>query len=285
MKIVEVVSIFLILTILVTCQESRAQPLDFVDSNSTQILELTNGTYVWSAEEDLQEDVEIEWTDVGKGETKASTAEKKNFAKMATKIFAALKDLKEYVGKVMTDVLAAGKDILAALNNYQTRTIEFKIPEEFPIKKNNKLVELPFLGKEYNITFDLFITEDPSGYENFLHFSNEGGNFENHRCRTPAAWIFGGSRRMIRLYSLIDGHRAKDFYPGPLSLKTWQSFEISQYFNGTEMVFNMKLDGSTEVEHINSKPQAFKNVKIYAGDPWNPPAKGKMRNLVVETSA
>ena len=43
----------------------------------------------------------------------------------------------------------------------------------------------------------------------------------------------------------------------------------------------MKINPKNNI--VNSKPQKFENVKVYAGDPWSPPVDGKIRKLSIET--
>jgi len=143
------------------------------------------------------------------------------------------------------------------------------------------------LGKEYTITFQLLLTaETPdtssSNAGSIIHFT-VGGNYGNHGDRTPALWVYSGTEIVLR--SAIDGQDNYHDFPDlpAISLNTWHTVEISQLSNGSEIVFYMKLDGSTIATKINNQPRSFKNVKIFAGDDWFPAAFGKMKNLIVKT--
>ena len=45
----------------------------------------------------------------------------------------------------------------------------------------------------------------------------------------------------------------------------------------------MKVNGKTELRVPNKVAAMFKDVKVYAGDPWYPAQDGKIRNLVLVT--
>ena len=47
----------------------------------------------------------------------------------------------------------------------------------------------------------------------------------------------------------------------------------------------MKLDGKVLHSVVNTKPESFENVMVYASDPWHPTVNGKLRNLVLAKNA
>jgi hypothetical protein len=64
------------------------------------------------------------------------------------------------------------------------------VREEMSIRKNNLITTLPFIGKEYKISFDLFVSKfQVSGYHrSVIHFTT-GGNHGKYGDRTPGIWI------------------------------------------------------------------------------------------------
>ena len=54
-------------------------------------------------------------------------------------------------------------------------------------------------------------------------------------------------------------------------------FEIFQ------LVFIIKIDGTSFVEESNNDGRIFRNVQIYTGDKWYHPADGNIKNLKFET--
>ena len=45
----------------------------------------------------------------------------------------------------------------------------------------------------------------------------------------------------------------------------------------------MKVDGAVVATKKNKNPRSFEKIKMFAGESWYDPAKGKIRNLVVKT--
>jgi len=157
---------------------------------------------------------------------------------------------------------------------------------------SSQLGEVDFLGEEYTITFQLLLTAGTpaptsSTAGSIIHFTIGGNCCGVPGDRTPALWVYNGTEIVLR--STIDGQANYGILPGQfpdlpaISLNTWHTVEISQLSNGSEIVFYMKLDGSTIATKINNQPRSFKNVKIFAGDDWFPAAFGKMKNLIVKT--
>merc|ERR1719250_476992 len=171
-------------------------------------------------------------------------------------------------------------------------TLVFEKKQEFILTRNNKLGEVDFLGEEYTITFQLLLTAGTpaptsSTAGSIIHFTIGGDCCGVPGDRTPALWVYNGTEIVLR--STIDGQANYGILPDQfpdlpaISLNTWHTVEISQLSNGSEIVFYMKLDGSTIATKINNQPRSFKNVKIFAGDDWFPAAFGKMKNLIVKT--
>merc|ERR1712013_449227 len=171
-------------------------------------------------------------------------------------------------------------------------TLVFEKKQEFILTRNNKLSEVDFLGEEYTITFQLLLTAGTpattsSTPGSIIHFTIGGDCCGVPGDRTPGLWVYNGTEIVLR--STIDGQANYGILPDQfpdlpaISLNTWHTVEISQLSNGSEIVFYMKLDGSTIATKINNQPRSFKNVKIFAGDDWYDAAFGKMKNLIVKT--
>ena len=45
----------------------------------------------------------------------------------------------------------------------------------------------------------------------------------------------------------------------------------------------MQVNGKTEIKVTNKVAAMFKDVKVYAGDPWYPAMDGKIRKLEIVT--
>jgi hypothetical protein len=81
--------------------------------------------------------------------------------------------------------------------------------------KNNLIAELPYLGKEYKIAFELLITEFASDpYESVIHFGL-GGNAEKYEDRALALWL--NKAKFLHITSSISGNR-NHYYNTPVDL-------------------------------------------------------------------
>ena len=97
------------------------------------------------------------------------------------------------------------------------------------MKKADRLVKtLPTLGKEYRVSFDIFINSFNTGWESVLHLTATGKDCCNYGDRVPAVFINGGSKK-FHISSALNGN-GNSYYNVPSSLRTgeWINVEISQ---------------------------------------------------------
>ena len=101
----------------------------------------------------------------------------------------------------------------------------------FDMVKNNLIAELPYIGKEYKISFELLITEFASApYETVIHFGL-GGNVEKYGDRAPAVWL--NKDKYLHIASSISGNR-NHYYNTQVNLEEnkWIKIELSQTLTG-----------------------------------------------------
>ena len=58
---------------------------------------------------------------------------------------------------------------------------------------------------------------------------------------------------------------------------------ISQTLEGGRYMFRIDIEGEEVHAVENSQPEEFKDVKVYASDPWHDVQPGSIRKLVVES--
>jgi len=162
--------------------------------------------------------------------------------------------------------------------------VVFHNAEEFTITKDKKLGELLVLHRQFIITFQLSITAPSTAALNIIHFTIGGYNGK-YGDRVPGIWVWRGSELGVR--SAISGNQ--DYYAPyttpDIALNTWHDIEVAQLAFENEVYFSFKIDGTTYANVKNADAREFKNVKIYAGNPWENPCKGKIRNFEVKTMA
>ena len=107
--------------------------------------------------------------------------------------------------------------------------------QSFPISRNNKLEELPFLGRQYVIFFELYMENivDPNDKcTSIVHFTI-GGNHENYGDRTPALFY---CKDGLVVASAIDGDSSNDFRKHTLVAGHWYKFFVSQLLVNNQVI-------------------------------------------------
>ena len=96
------------------------------------------------------------------------------------------------------------------------------------LKKNHLVTELPYIGKEYRVGFELMLTNyGTSGFNNVIHLTL-GGDAGGYGDRSPACWV--GSDKKMHCASAIDGNANGGWYSHEpiLELNKWIRVEVSQ---------------------------------------------------------
>ena len=94
--------------------------------------------------------------------------------------------------------------------------------------KNQLITELPYIGKQYNISFDLLITKfDTTEYQSVLRLTL-GGNIKAYGDRAPAVWVH--KDKYLHVSSSINGNNNLwyNVKSVPLFEKIWYTVKISQ---------------------------------------------------------
>ena len=114
----------------------------------------------------------------------------------------------------------------------------FKKDEQFAITKNNLLGVLPYLGRTYEITYQVFLNKVSGGAGAFsiLHLTT-GKDCCDYGDRTPALWTNSNNFCFVR--SAINGiGDYKKNIDHQLTAQKWYNFEISQLLNSDGEVRN-----------------------------------------------
>merc|ERR1712142_1272513 len=159
-------------------------------------------------------------------------------------------------------------------------------PELVP-KKDQLITVVPYMGKEYEVSFELYLNSYPTAdWTSVLHFTRSG-NAHSYGDRCPGVWLSGHANhyRLLHVASAVDGVTnmwidTQKIYP----LKTWIKIRISQALVYGQFVYAVVVDGQTVHKEVNDVAAMFTDVKVYAGDPWYPAQDGKIRNLTLKTN-
>merc|ERR1719430_1462362 len=154
---------------------------------------------------------------------------------------------------------------------------------EIKLEKNKKLDELPYIGKEFSVSFELFLDSYPAAdvpFASVLHLTL-GENMAKMGDRIPAVWIMPSKE--IHVVSAVSGKiSGKEKYP--VESGKWVKMEINQKLVDGKYMFEVLINGESKRSEENTTPAKYDNIKVFAGDDWYPAADGKIRNLMISTS-
>nr|XP_047137903.1 uncharacterized protein LOC100212432 [Hydra vulgaris] len=180
-----------------------------------------------------------------------------------------IKDLSIVNGKpddeLLPNVLLITKDYLEMLT------------EEI-LKKNNLVATLPYLEKTYSVSFELMPRSYSQGWKSVIHLTI-GQNIGQYGERTPAVWFLHDGSGRLAIASAISGNQNYYFLTDPLNLNEWSNLRILQYRNNGVYIFSVYINGKLIHSIENTKPQSFKNVKVYTADPWYDAQDGSIKDL------
>merc|ERR1719222_102057 len=153
---------------------------------------------------------------------------------------------------------------------------------EIKLEKNKQLDELPYIGKEFAVSFELFLDSYPASdvpFANVVHLTL-GENMVKMGDRIPAMWI--RPTKEIHVASAVSGqHSSAASYP--VESGKWVKVEINQKLVDGKYMFEVLINGESKRSDENTTPAKYDNIKVFAGDDWYPAADGKIRNIRIAT--
>eukprot|EP00091_Calanus_sinicus_P012101 TRINITY_DN2742_c0_g1_i2.p1 TRINITY_DN2742_c0_g1~~TRINITY_DN2742_c0_g1_i2.p1 ORF type:complete len:262 (-),score=44.39 TRINITY_DN2742_c0_g1_i2:443-1228(-) len=140
---------------------------------------------------------------------------------------------------------------------------------------------MDYIGKEYKISFEVFITKTGAdAFHSVIHFTI-GGNADQYGDRTPAVWITN-TRTMV-IASAVSGNLNTNWNFAGIPEQKWIKVEISQTLVEGKYMFEASVEGLPKISVENTQAAKFGPVKVLTGDDWYNPQEGQIRNLVIET--
>ena len=154
--------------------------------------------------------------------------------------------------------------------------VEF-IKDEQTLKKSNLVAVLPKLGKQFYIFFQIKLNSFSHGYRSVIHLTLGEDNVK-YGDRIPGVWIY---EQKLYVAFAINGNKNEYFYSKPLSLNQWISVQISQNNPRMVRVFEVYINEEKVYAKQNFKSYNFKNINVYAGDPWYEVQDGSIKDFFV----
>ncbi|XP_065679558.1 uncharacterized protein LOC100201038 isoform X2 [Hydra vulgaris] len=139
---------------------------------------------------------------------------------------------------------------------------------------------IPKLNKEFLLSFDVKPHFLSSEWSNIIHFTN-GSNIGNVGDRIPGVWFHENGSGSLYIATPLNDDPNHAFETYPLPLNQWTTVEISQHHQEDIYLYTVKLNGEIVFNEQNEHAKSFKNVKVFASDPWHNAQNGSIKNLYI----
>jgi hypothetical protein len=161
--------------------------------------------------------------------------------------------------------------------------------EEIELKKNNFISRIPFMGREFEVSFDLLPTVFGTGVRNLIHFSVTNRNVAVRGDRIPGVWLSSSNpsadKNSLYICSDVNGNKNYCYTTNKFIEKNrWVKIILRQFHVFGGYYYSITVDGHVIHTLKNKAPASYKHVYVYGGDPWHNAAEGTIRNLVIKTS-
>ena len=156
------------------------------------------------------------------------------------------------------------------------------LEDEVSIQKNRLLKTLPAMRQKFEVKFDILPKSMPiEPWASVIHLTT-GNNIGRHGDRIPGVWL--NPHPFWCVASSVSGNYNHHHTFLNVSLNKWASFRIwqNQIPDGSYF-FEYSINNKTIHSIENNDPKLFRNVKVYAADPWYVSADAKIRNFQICT--
>ncbi|XP_065675907.1 uncharacterized protein LOC136092116 isoform X2 [Hydra vulgaris] len=155
----------------------------------------------------------------------------------------------------------------------------FTMVKDTEIKKNQLLVILTNLPKEYELSFNFKPTKFLSQSASVIHLT-VGGDKNKYGDRTPCVWV--SPDNYLYFSSAINGTTDTIIKSRVISpLNEWTKIKITQLKFKSEYLFTVEIANNEIYNVQNIIPMSFNGVKVYLGSPWMSAQPGFIKNFVI----
>ena len=144
--------------------------------------------------------------------------------------------------------------------------------------KGNLVSTISSMPPEYIITFSVKTTAFVHGYSDVLHFTT-GGNIGKLGYRIPGIWFYSNR---LHICGSVKGNYNYCANSQVVAKNKWINVRIVNKKEGSTYWYTVYVNGRQIARTDNPSSRIYKNVKVYATDPWYRPFQGKIQNLKIE---
>ncbi|XP_065653549.1 uncharacterized protein LOC136080612 isoform X2 [Hydra vulgaris] len=149
-----------------------------------------------------------------------------------------------------------------------------------PLMKAQILVEIPELLKEYVVSFYVKPNSFTTGWHSVIHFTIGSSNLY-YVDKVPSIWFHTDGNGSLLISAPINGSPLQYFKTKPIEINQWTYIEISQVLINSFYIYRIKINEEFICAEINNQAQSFKNVRVYASDPWYDAQDGSIKDLLI----
>ena len=127
------------------------------------------------------------------------------------------------------------------------------------------------MKQEFKISLELKLTAKINHHANILQFSATDTD-GIYGSRLPKLSIKKGTPNMIKMIPSINGITNNGYMfisDTEIKLLEWTHIEVAQLQNPLGYNYTFSINGTQELNIVNSQPQTFYNVSCYVSNPWN----------------
>ncbi|XP_065653677.1 uncharacterized protein LOC136080664 isoform X2 [Hydra vulgaris] len=144
-----------------------------------------------------------------------------------------------------------------------------------PLKKAKNITKMQILDTEFIISFDFIPYSFSNNLSSIIHFIDDSNIIRNGY---PGVWL--DNTGVLQVSALING-TGFIFRNYALPLNQWSKIKISQIFSNGNYLYRIQVNNVYIISLINTQVQSFKNVIVYASNPWDVSQNGSIKNLFV----
>ena len=137
------------------------------------------------------------------------------------------------------------------------------------------------MGQQWYLSFDLKPTGTTGALSNILHLTR-GGDESRIGDKMPSVSFLPRTSR-LQVCNAVGYNKSHCFEsPTSLELNDYVNVRIRQTWDVKYSTYRIyiELDNNLVYNITNIAAREFTNMLLYVSDPWNPPAKAEIKNLV-----
>ena len=115
------------------------------------------------------------------------------------------------------------------------------------------------------------------GWQSVIHLTT-GNYVDGYGDRIPAVYI--KDNNMLEITSAVNGEGNYVYNGNPPPVNIWMKISIRQKQTNAKYMYEIWIDDTLVKSVENKKPSDFKNVKVYAANPF-PSLHGMIRKLTI----